>query len=468
VNDDQLLDCSAFCPVTVRDAADAAGMHRAQMQWRRMLLCVLRAILERSERPAADDFVDTKLEIATGRDFDPADPLRGRQTVYTWIQGRALEALAEHLHWIREGNWLADHLRDELCRRTIGQMRRTMRRMEQLRRQAGGRVTFMMRPDGVPLRCAADGGVVALEPEADAVRSMSELFYFKGLFAAAAALDEQPQAEAAQAELMDVLRSIDAGRFVNDQMAMGAAALPSPAAGCRSHAGRMIGLGAAGLLVRHADDPAAAELGGRFIRYILDQHTNIRRQHVGLEAGDMWEFIDADLQPLRVGDALLSDPGHSAEFVGLALKFLRMRGRSGDEQPADDLRRVLFQSFANGRCLGGPGLVKSFDLLSRRAMNQEMPWWSLPETLRAALETARVSSGAERAACMQIAVSCSNLFLSHYVQPGAHLMAIQTLAPDGTITGSIPATPDADPGYHTGISFIDADGLLEGLLEEAT
>jgi hypothetical protein len=34
-------------------------------------------------------------------------------------------------------------------------------------------------------------------------------------------------------------------------------------------------------------------------------------------------------------------------------------------------------------------------------------------------------------------------------------MAVQTLDKNGQPVDIIPATPDADPGYHTGLSIID-------------
>jgi len=34
-------------------------------------------------------------------------------------------------------------------------------------------------------------------------------------------------------------------------------------------------------------------------------------------------------------------------------------------------------------------------------------------------------------------------------------MAYQTIGADGRPVATIPATPDADPGYHTGLSIID-------------
>jgi hypothetical protein len=52
-------------------------------------------------------------------------------------------------------------------------------------------------------------------------------------------------------------------------------------------------------------------------------------------------------------------------------------------------------------------------------------------------------------------VKCSNAFVANFVNPGAHLMAYQTVGADGRPVDVIPATSDADPGYHTGLSIID-------------
>ena len=60
-----------------------------------------------------------------------------------------------------------------------------------------------------------------------------------------------------------------------------------------------------------------------------------------------------------------------------------------------------------------------------------------------------------------MAVKCSNVFLKHYVQPEVHCMAIQTLDAEGQVASAIPAVPDADPCYHTGLSIIDALELFE-------
>ena len=42
-------------------------------------------------------------------------------------------------------------------------------------------------------------------------------------------------------------------------------------------------------------------------------------------------------------------------------------------------------------------------------------------------------------------------------------MAYQTRAADGNPVDAIPATSDADPGYHTGLSLIDVISISDQL-----
>ena len=87
-------------------------------------------------------------------------------------------------------------------------------------------------------------------------------------------------------------------------------------------------------------------------------------------------------------------------------------------------------------------------------MNSDMPWWSLPETMRAAIAAYHAAPN-DRPTFGRIAAQCSNAFVHNYVKPDLNLMASQTINEAGHVVDVIPATPDADPGYHTGLSIID-------------
>jgi hypothetical protein len=89
-----------------------------------------------------------------------------------------------------------------------------------------------------------------------------------------------------------------------------------------------------------------------------------------------------------------------------------------------------------------------------------MPWWSLPETMRAAAFACTVVEGERVEVFARMATECSEAFFGHYVRKELGLMAVQTLNADGSVADVVPATPDADPGYHTGLSVIDCLELL--------
>jgi hypothetical protein len=62
---------------------------------------------------------------------------------------------------------------------------------------------------------------------------------------------------------------------------------------------------------------------------------------------------------------------------------------------------------------------------------------------------------ATREQILVVIQQCSNGFFRSFVNDKVHLMAYQTVNAQGQPVDIIPATADADPGYHTGLSIID-------------
>lgn len=394
-------------------------------------------------------FIDTKWDLVAARSAPADDPVRGRGSIYTWIQGRGLESLAVHAAWLETLPEASAHIAlaagiDDLLRRLIDAM-------EAARAKNGGRLPFLMAPDGEPLDIRAEG--VVRDPRAmTRGHSLSDLFYARGLFAAANRVGDRVRADAAR-ELFDrVVADIRSGAFESGQIALDPRNPVAPVPGRHSHAGRMIALGGATLFWNATRDRSYAELGLEFIDHILARHT---RAEAGADgpAGDFWEFINDAGHPWSDADGRLwSDPGHATECAGLALAHIAVCTPGGDPAREAALRRVLVRNFENG--FTGIGIVKAFDLRARRVINGDMPWWSLPETIRAA-ELARVHApDAEQELLREIGRRCWTAFRRGYVRPEQGMMALQCLAPDGTVSTAIPATPDLDPGYHTGIPLI--------------
>ena len=157
---------------------------------------------------------------------------------------------------------------------------------------------------------------------------------------------------------------------------------------------------------------------------------------------------------------------------GLFLKFSRAVRRYGGATPAQQeairgieriMPALLARAFANGFRPAAGGICKTVDLLTRRPVDDTMPWWSLPETIRAALAASRVTGDDESCrTCLGILASSHNAFVTHYVRPQTHLMAVKVRDARGEVLDVVPAYPDADPGYHTALSLMDALDLIQG------
>lgn len=129
------------------------------------------------------------------------------------------------------------------------------------------------------------------------------------------------------------------GAFSSDQEPLDPKNPVTPVPGRHSHGPFMIQIGAAAALCRAAVEDGvgcvAAEehgalglrMGLLLIEHCLTKHTNLfgSGQEFGFTRGSMWEFIDDDGLPYvdPSGGAVISDPGHALEFVGLAGFFLR-------------------------------------------------------------------------------------------------------------------------------------------------
>jgi hypothetical protein len=426
-----------------------------------MCTTVIRAIVDRYE--AAYPFVNTKLDLITGKNFEDDDPIRGKQAVYGWIQGRALEALAGH------ARWLANRDQDELVTRIGEVLREVLDQLRGMRDRNSGHLSFFMYPDGTPFHLDASGAPSPTEA-ASQPYGFSDLFSSKGMFAAARYLGDDEAVTEAREYIDDVEEAIWDNTFETDQISLDPKNPTEPRSGYHAHGPFMIQIGSAAMLVQ-SRHPTAIERGLCIIEHEISSYVSLDGRVRGLEEGDFFEGVDTEGQPYR-DDAgvLLSDPGHSLEFVGLALKFIHAAREAGDAdedqvERIDDVRKqlpiVLERNFDNGYIPDPGGISKAFDLVTRTHLNSDMPWWNLPETIRAAAYgLASAQDDAEKTLCRRVFRDCHNAFLG-FVRPDLHLMAYQTRDAAGRPVSVIPATADADPGYHTGLSLIDVIEVME-------
>lgn len=461
-------------PVMIRMLGD--GSFRAAMvSHETMLVSVLDAILDRYERDPGYPYLDTKLNIITGEDFMPAeDPTRdfkSKRTVYGWIQGRGLEALAGHAEWLPECTVLdANGKRNRIAklnRVIVG----VLDAMESVRGRNRGRVPFMMTTGGEPLGLSDAGRLdsITLEPD---VKAFGDMFYSKGLYAAAKHLGMTEKAEEAEAYFREVVTRVECGGFVTDQQPFDPRNKVRPVPGRTGQGPHMIGLFGISLIVETTGSDEWIRRGRRFVRHILDNHI-IKEPSGAFELFDFVEAIDGTGNPWVESDgAVLCDAGHALECVGAMARFLyAVRACGADRVPEklfDTCRRVLprvlVHIFKMAWNAEAGGICKTYDLIGRHPHNDDMPWWNLPETIRAAALLLHLFPGHdEEPAVQHVLAECSNAFLGRYVNPDVHLMAYQTRNARGEPVDVIPATPDADPGYHTGLAIIDVLRVLDGL-----
>jgi mannose/cellobiose epimerase-like protein (N-acyl-D-glucosamine 2-epimerase family) len=457
-----------YTTVILPEQPAAGDLRRLIEPYRAMIVAQLRAILDRTERSEYYPWIDTKINLTTGEELPPAHPLLGRDLVSGWVQGRGLESV------VKFAAWLAPFAGDSEVDRLIERARRLaadlLARLQQARAVNGGHLYFFMTPAGQALVFGPDMARMPLALDVASPHGYSDLFCAKGMYAAAHLLGDPDAVSEARAFCMAVYRDIVARAFRSDQ--------PQPADGARawvtgafSHGPHMIALGMVALFAEFEPGSQAADLGLTLAQHIIETHVNLGGKWPRFREYDFVEFVDEAGEPwMDASGRAVSDPGHSLEFVGLFLKFseaVKRRGgaTSAQQEAIQRIERImpalLFRAFANGfRPMPG-GICKTVDLVTRRPADDTMPWWSLPETIRAALAAWHVAAGDEsRRTCLEILARSHNAFVTHYVRPQTHLMAVKVRDARGEAVDLMPAYPDADPGYHTVLSLMDALDLI--------
>ena len=426
--------------------------------FRTIITTSLNAILDRSDANPDYPFINTKLSTATGEEFDScSDPywdFRKSDFIYSWIQGRGLEALTGHLNFLPvSGMDTSEQLKT--ARRINNTIKRVIDGMENLRAKNNGRLWFIMHKDGTPVKIEDFHTPVPMN-SIPAARNYSELFYFKGLFSAASAIGNMSLAENAAKEFELILKEIQNNSFHTDQQPFDPNNPVTFVPGKRFLGPKMIAIGGLANFMNAGNSTADWHgYAARFIEEALDHHVNSHGKYPQLMDYGFIEAVKDDNTPYVTNEHILGDPGHACEFSGLAGKCLKIKSfvqkypilarRMNAELP-----EIVTANFALGFSPHGHGICKSVDLITGTPVNTDMPWWNLPETMRAATLLHELHPAMEN-----IFNKCFDAFSGWFVNPKVHCMAFQNRSAKGDIVKTIPATPDADPGYHTNLSLID-------------
>ncbi len=434
---------------------------------RNIVLTNITHVLARFERNPGYGFIDTKFSLLTGKDFSDQDPIRAKSTLYGWIQARGLESLATHALWLAADSEASAEVKDTLTPRLMAATRVLVQNLEALRSNAGGHLTFMMNRQGQSIGIAADGSAQPLTLDFSGRNTLSDLFHVKALAAASVALGDGELAALAEARGQSIYADILGRKLYFDQQPFDVKNPVRQVPGRHILGPLMIGIYACSWLARATNKAEWTAKGNALIDKALAEHCHTGPQTAHLKPGDFWEFVDDQSHPYRQDNALLSDPGHGIEVAGLGLRHLiQTHGVARSAQGAWDnpsekrarlLSLALQQNFANGWAPTGNGLFKLINLDTRMPYNTQLPWWSLPEAMRAAAACALIAANPpEKQRALGVFQKAFTAFTQNFVRPDLHLMAYQALDENAKPLDIVPATPDADPGYHTGLSLLDA------------
>jgi hypothetical protein len=395
-------DAAAF----LKDArATYVAANRGTLAW----------MLDRPRQHGA--FVDTKMNSITLADYGEADGWRGPRFTYGWIQGRGLEALSTHAAFFA-------HEESRLAARLDEAGRTLYRAMADLYDRHGG--AFFTYDEGLTPVIPGEGGQPVPQELGSDFFTYSDAFVLKGLIAGATRCDLAGRPRWLE-RLVAVITAIEEGRFIMEErhpLTAETAARQEPEFGPR-----MILMGAAGLLA-WLDLRREAAFGDRFIAHVLDRH---------------WDREDSGLiRDVEGGDRC--NVGHAIELAGFAMEYLPA---DADRGIVAAFAEIAVTSFEKGFL--GPGLCLQLSASTGEALSPYFPWWSLPEAIRAA---SLVYVRTRDPRMLAVWKRAHEAFFNDYWR-GDPPVAYQTCDRNGPID-YVPATPDLDPGYHTGLSLLGA------------
>ena len=372
-------------------------------------------------------FLNSKQNSITLHDYGNEDRWRGPETLYGWIQGRCLEALVRHARFIEPD-------RPALAARLYNIAWPLYSALAKLYMQHG-QAYFSYDSNLEPVCRDLNGDPLPQRPT-PGYYTFSDIFVVKGLIAASYKFDYATTITWVGI-LLQIVEAVEQNHFLFEERVLLA---PEVINGTNDYASRMILIGAAALL-RELGFEKEAAFGNRFINYVLRHHVQAGEDPKGI--GIVRNVPDGDR----------FNPGHAIEFAGFSLQYLP---RNANQNLVNKLEQIITRSFHRG--FQSKGISLSVSVSGNQRSSTYYPWWSLPETIRAA---ALAFSRTGQQATLKVWKKAHDAFFAHYWRNQPPI-AYQTISQDGPID-YVPATPDLDPSYHTGLSFLGAIRAIDVL-----
>ncbi len=407
----------------------------------------VRLVVRRSRLRDDWPYVDTKFNPNTGKDLRASS----YNVIHTWFLGRGADALDGHLPWIdRLDDLSAAEKREaqELFARLTASMAEAINRVLDVN---GGRCPFRVNRAFEAIDEA--GKRIEADPERTGA---GDLFVGKGLIA------EGSQANVHRG-VQVLLRSgemIRQNRYDTDQFKDQPADIPQGP--------KMLMQAAPPLLYRKSQEP---QLRQQIVTMTAEFMANVLDLHYDEKTAIFSEYVDRTSHQRKS----YLDPGHANEFVGLGLGTVQClksdvagltdERRALVERACRELPRLLVKSTELGFNHKHPGLYKAVDTKTGKVLNDDMPWWNLPETMRAAVLAYEVAEdGKLGEQCLEMLRICHNAYFDHYLNRDNMLFAYQTISgATGKVADKVPAVPEGDPLYHTNLALLEMLDVLDRL-----
>jgi mannose/cellobiose epimerase-like protein (N-acyl-D-glucosamine 2-epimerase family) len=407
----------------------------------------IRLLLARHRRRPDWPYVDTKFNPNTGEDLGESSYRR----IFAWFLGRGSEALQGHLARLAQMESLGQQERretEEVFTQQVVSMTDAILK------------TTALNSDRCPFRLNRklqaideDGRRIDVDGR---ISSAGDSFCAKGLIATG----NDTYVRQGMDMLMRTAANIRAKRYGVDQFKEQPKDI--------SQGSRMLTLGAVSLLYRRSSDAALRArmlaVAEEFLAYVLDKHYDA-------ESTVFSEYVDAQTEKRKA----YLDPGHATEFVGLGLgaaacleldtASLTPQRRALLDRVYRDMPPLLLSAARLGWNRKHPGLFKAVDTQTHQVLNEDMPWWNLPETMRAAAWCAKVTREEKtRQECLELLARCHNAYFRQYPNPANMLFPFQTLSgTTGKVVDKVPAVPEGDPLYHTNLALLEMLDVIQTL-----
>ncbi len=414
---------------------------------RRVLTPGLKMWMERRRRRPDYPFPDTKFNPNTGQE----QPDEAYEAVYTWFLGRGSETCAGYLSVLDSISGLSGEERTAAREMLEGFVRAQNEAIMKTLERNEGRIPFRVNREY--LGVDRTGNRVHLSGDGC---NASEIFAAKALLAGG---DSREGAVG-----VSVFK-----RFVDAAFRNGYE--DDTANYDRNHHAEspfMLAFAAFRYLLAHAvtveEQREWAELARRMMDYVLTSFWDAER-------GRFYELIDFTTRQRKSPFI----PGHACELVGLGLQAITALQETAAASPegengtfsdvVDELLRILFVSYELGYDHEHGGIVQSVDPDSRAVLNDDLSWWCLPEAMRAAAYAVKFApDSARRARALEILRTASNDYFTYYPNPDFYLFPFRTRSGrTGGVKDFMPVVPEADPLYHSNLSFIDMLGVIRTL-----